>query len=110
MLPLAKIFQYAFWKVPGYAVFILFTRPSVLPRSPAVTWIFTRHYLLVVVMLNIVTEPAKILPIRWDPAHGFFVSLTWSRPLFLAFFVLLECLQVFWLMWGCVWRASEATS
>ena len=98
MLPLAKILQYAFWKVPGYTVFILFTRFSLCFDSFPVTWIFTRHYLLIVVMLNIVTEPEKFLPIRWDPAHGYFVSVTWSRPLFLTFFVLFECLQIFWLM------------
>ena len=45
MLPLAKILQYAFWKVPGYTVFILFTRFSLCFDSFPVTWIFTRHYL-----------------------------------------------------------------
>lgn len=61
-------------------------------------WIYTRHYLLIVVMINIITEPQKYLPIRWEPANGYFVSETLSRPIFLTFFVLLEILQVFWLM------------
>lgn len=66
--------------------------------STIVMWIYTRHYLLIVVMINIITEPQKYLPIRWEPANGYFVSETLSRPIFLTFFVLLEILQVFWLM------------
>ena len=66
--------------------------------SNLVMWIYTRHYLLIVVMINIITEPQKYLPIRWDPATGYFVSETMSRPTFLTFFVLLEILQIFWLM------------
>ena len=63
------------------------------------TWIYTRHYLIILVMINIATQAEHHLPLIWDPPRGYFVSITWSKPLFLTLFILLEILQVFWLMY-----------
>ena len=90
--------QYGWIVIPGYTIFFLFTRSSVLSRSHVVVWVFTRHYLVIKVMVNIATQPEHILPIIWDPAKGYFVSLVWSKPLFLSLFTLLEVLQVLWSM------------
>ncbi|KAK8832049.1 hypothetical protein WA577_005146, partial [Blastocystis sp. JDR] len=86
LLPLSKIMQYGWIVIPGYCIFFLFTA----------VWVFTRHYLVIKVMVNIYTEPEHILPIIWDPKNGYFVSLVWSKPLFLSLFTLLELLQVLW--------------
>ena len=51
-------------------------------------------------MLNIATEAEHLLPIIWDPANGYFVSVTYSKPIFLGLFILLEILQVIWLMYS----------
>lgn len=91
--------QYGWIVIPGYTIFFLFTRSSVLSRSHVVVWVFTRHYLVIKVMVNIATQPEHILPIIWDPAKGYFVSLVWSKPLFLSLFTLLEVLQVLWSMY-----------
>ena len=90
--------QYGWIVIPGYTIFFLFTRSSVLSRSHVVVWVFTRHYLVIKVMVNIATQPEHILPSIWDPAMGYFVSLVWSKPLFLSRFTLLEVLQVLWSM------------
>lgn len=91
--------QYGWIVIPGYTIFFLFTRSSVLSHSCVVVWVFTRHYLVIKVMVNIATQPEHILPIVWDPAKGYFVSLVWSKPLFLSLFTLLEVLQVLWSMY-----------
>ena len=90
--------QYGWIVIPGYTIFFLFTRDDPLPLSAVVVWVFTRHYLIIKVMINISTEPEHILPIIWDPKNGYFVSLVWSKPLFLSLFALLELLQVLWTM------------
>ena len=91
--------QYGWIVIPGSTIFFLFTRSSVLSHSGVVVWVFTRHYLVIKVMVNIATQPEHILPIVWDPAKGYFVSLVWSKPLFLPLFTLLEVLQVLWSMY-----------
>ena len=67
------------------------------PIDRVVLWIYTRHYLVIVVMVSIATQAQQYLPIIWDPAHGYFVSRTWSKPVFLTLFGLLELLQIMWL-------------
>lgn len=90
--------QYGWIVVPGYCIFCLFTRDCVVPVLAIVVWVFTRHYLIIKVMINISSEAEHILPIVWDPKNGYFVSLSWSKPLFLLLFTLLELLQVLWTM------------
>ena len=88
--------QYGWIVIPGYCIFFLFTGDSSVPALAVAVWVFTRHYLVIKVMVNIYTEPEHILPIIWDPKNGYFVSLVWSKPLFLSLFTLLELLQVLW--------------
>lgn len=99
LLSLSKIMQYAWLVIPGYICFALFTSMPFfsLHYIFLVLWIYTRHYLVIVVMVSIATQAQKYLPIIWDPARGYFVSRTWSKPVFLTLFGLLELLQIMWL-------------
>ena len=49
-------------------------------------------------MINIATQAEHLLPLIWDPANGYFVSVTYSKPLFLGLFIVLEGLQIIWLV------------
>lgn len=90
--------QYAWWVIPGYICFAIFTGFLFFFLIDfVVLWIYTRHYLVIVVMVSIATQAQQYLPIIWDPAHGYFVSRTWSKPVFLTLFGLLELLQILWL-------------
>ena len=100
--------QYGWIVIPGYCIFFLFTGDSSVPTLAVAVWVFTRHYLVNKVMVNIYTEPEHILPIIWDPKNGYFVSLVWSKPLFLSLFTLLELLQVLWTMWGLLLPLSSS--
>lgn len=100
--------QYGWIVIPGYCIFFLFTGAFSVPALAVAVWVFTRHYLVIKVMVNIYTEPEHILPIIWDPKNGYFVSLVWSKPLFLSLFTLLELLQVLWTMWGLLLSLSSS--
>lgn len=100
LLSLSKIMQYAWLVIPGYTCFFIFTRMISTIFMSIVTWIYTRHYLIILVMINIATQAEHLLPIIWDPEKGYFISKTWSKPLFLGLFTLLEILQVIWLMYS----------
>lgn len=90
--------QYAWLVIPGYTCFFLFTCTIMMNSLLLGTWIYTRHYLIILVMINIATQAEHLLPLIWNPSEGYYVSVRWSKPLFLSLFVLLEILQIIWLM------------
>lgn len=87
LLPLAKIFQYAWWVIPGYSTFFLFT----------VTWVYTRHWLFLKIIWSVVAVAPTKLPLIWDPSNGYFCNYTWSMTFFLGILISLEIMQIVWL-------------
>ncbi|KAJ3300518.1 sphingosine N-acyltransferase lag1 [Borealophlyctis nickersoniae] len=90
LLPLAKIFRYAFLQLPCDATFALF----------AVSWVITRHVSLPLLTLSIYRDPFIYIPMHarhWDP---WIQESFWSYNVWYVFLALFAALQGLLLYWG----------
>jgi acyl-CoA-dependent ceramide synthase len=82
----AKCFNYAKWKKLCDSLFIVFVA----------VWIYSRHYEYNRIVYSVYSDFQKYLPLRWDPALGYF-STKLSNWFFIILLGSLQVLLVFWL-------------
>ncbi|PVU90799.1 hypothetical protein BB561_004714 [Smittium simulii] len=85
-LPLAKLFKYIKFEIAVFPTFALML----------CTWIYTRHYILVRIIYNILFEAKNYITFDWNPEQGYYASknIIYSSS---AFLISLEIMCIVWL-------------
>lgn len=86
LLPLAKMLRYA-----GFS-----TICDVLFGFFVLCWIYSRHYVFLIVMKSIWLEGPELAPFKWDPENGYYWNAH-AQKFFLVLFGLLQTIMIFWL-------------
>ncbi|OMH85079.1 Sphingosine N-acyltransferase lag1 [Zancudomyces culisetae] len=85
-LPLAKIFNYIGLQLYCDISFV----------AMAIAWIFSRHYVFLRILHDVIFVSSRLANPNWDPANGLYYTRN-TRHLFLFFLIALEVLFFIWL-------------
>ncbi|KAI0026964.1 longevity assurance proteins LAG1/LAC1 [Vararia minispora EC-137] len=95
ILPFAKMLRYLGYQTACDIAFVVFM----------LTWLYTRHYLFILVILSTYLQAPKAIAFDWQPERGHYFTSEVHIG-FLALMIPLEILQIIWcfLIFSMAWR------